>query len=631
MLKRSAFRWFACLIFTALTSSVWAAATSTTQIMNSQTPGWAERAPAAEILEKIRADERWLWKARTVQMEAESQWIMNPESLKLRAAQPKSNSRVARSTDTPAEIQCKDFWAWDGRRIATVSERSGQFTQRQVFAGGQFYSNFINAKSRREQYGIDTTATQHFGGWTLAALMTGRIAYPDTWWIRMDATAQPAVYEPVAAKIKDLGIKVREGRRYRVLRLFMGLSDTRDCWIDVQSGRLAIYQSLHYFGSKVNNPDTAEARDNAIFDKYLEKLIGDPELRGRVQAGVAEQRRKDPRWIRQYNAITYRKPPKYNPDTSIRQLEIDVLTVRLDAMKELGLLGAEAEPIRVAMLNRIASGETPWQDVAGEVTADDESPWVEYRLSDWRDVGGGRLFPFRQDQSVWSTMSEDNGLKESDRVVRVTRLELDQPLPEELFKMELKEGVDVFDQRHLPPLSYRYKKQFSGEEWDKILAQTETMNFIDKGVLAAQKAMVGSEAPELKIERWVSGGPLSIKALKEKYVALHFFSERSQQGADDTAKMVEYEKQWRKKGVTVIGIYTAHATVEEVRKFMKEKGVTWPVAVDAPREGTYGFGQTFGEYKVIGVPHTVLIDGSGMILAHDKGWQVDEVLKKLIP
>jgi hypothetical protein len=47
----------------------------------------------------------------------------------------------------------------------------------------------------------------------------------------------------------------------------------------------------------------------------------------------------------------------------------------------------------------------------------------------------------------------------------------DEALPEELFTAPpIDEGAQVYDEKHNPPLRYKYKKNFSQEEWAQILA-----------------------------------------------------------------------------------------------------------------------------------------------------------------
>ena len=53
------------------------------------------------------------------------------------------------------------------------------------------------------------------------------------------------------------------------------------------------------------------------------------------------------------------------------------------------------------------------------------------------------------------------------REVKITEAVIDA---ETLMTMELKEGVDVRDYSHDPPLFYKHKNEISAEEWAKIVA-----------------------------------------------------------------------------------------------------------------------------------------------------------------
>ena len=73
-------------------------------------------------------------------------------------------------------------------------------------------------------------------------------------------------------------------------------------------------------------------------------------------------------------------------------------------------------------------------------------PW-EYWYSDFRDVGDGRFFPFRETRLAYD--HDENNQKifvESERTTFVRKLTLNQPLDESLFDEPIAAGATVVDE-----------------------------------------------------------------------------------------------------------------------------------------------------------------------------------------
>jgi hypothetical protein len=54
----------------------------------------------------------------------------------------------------------------------------------------------------------------------------------------------------------------------------------------------------------------------------------------------------------------------------------------------------------------------------------------------------------------------------------VIETEVDRPLPDDLFVLDFEEGVEVHDELHADvPLSYRYRKDRTPQEWQALIDQ----------------------------------------------------------------------------------------------------------------------------------------------------------------
>lgn len=602
-----------------------AAAESAMATTTVTTNTWAARASVAELMEKIRNDERWIWKARSVQIESETHWVRAPAAAdkKRQSESGEFGSRLAR--DDRDEIRGKERIAWDEQRIAVTTD-DDRYSGHRFFDGKQNLSHSQTTRNNQETFAINLPSPKNFDN-ALAGLGIGRSSYPNTWWRRQDKEDARSYNEPPLARIKDLGIRARDQRHYRVLRTTG--NNNQAYWIDLESGRLAFLQILHSFGpDNPNDPKAMEDLKRRIIDLYNDALITDPEDRAKVRKTIEAQRRSDPRWMERYEEIISRGAKNIEPG---KNEEKETINLWIDALREMKVLGPETERVRAEVLKRLERGEHPLMDARNSSLEDDEKPVTEFTFADWRDVGGGRFFPFQQDYTMWSTMHEDYGEKKGVRHVRITRLEIDRPLPEDMFRMEFKEGAAVIDWSHRPPLEYQYKKHIARAEWEKIYAAAEKKRYIVEDIKNEQKAMIGAAAPEIQAGCWLNGRAVSMKEFRGKYVILYFFAEWCDPGVDNTTRLVELAKDFDEKRVVIVGIHAARSKDEDIRTYLDLKGVRFPVAVDRPRGGAWAFGETFGRYKVTMVPHAVLVDEAGMILAHGTQDQVLEILNRLVP
>ena len=105
-------------------------------------------------------------------------------------------------------------------------------------------------------------------------------------------------------------------------------------------------------------------------------------------------------------------------------------------------------------------------------------------------------------------------------------------------------------------------------------------------LLLAAATVVGLPAPELPELRWVQGGPRTLAELRGKVVLIRFFTDRECPFCSATAPALnELDREFRAKGLVVVGIYTPKpqprpTSVEDVRKTVDAYGFRFPVAVD---------------------------------------------------
>jgi hypothetical protein len=55
------------------------------------------------------------------------------------------------------------------------------------------------------------------------------------------------------------------------------------------------------------------------------------------------------------------------------------------------------------------------------------------------------------------------------------------------------------------------------------------------------------------------------------------------------------------------------AELEKVQQVVRQKGITFPVMIDAPYTGELSWGRTFQKYRIFGIPSEIRIDESGRV------------------
>jgi peroxiredoxin len=98
--------------------------------------------------------------------------------------------------------------------------------------------------------------------------------------------------------------------------------------------------------------------------------------------------------------------------------------------------------------------------------------------------------------------------------------------------------------------------------------------------------LIGTPAPQWQNQQWLNSKPLKLSELKGKVVLVRFFMESSCPMCRASAPYLnEFEQQYRKRGLVVIGMYTPkpepHNTpIKTVQGFVKDYGFQFPVALD---------------------------------------------------
>jgi thiol-disulfide isomerase/thioredoxin len=149
---------------------------------------------------------------------------------------------------------------------------------------------------------------------------------------------------------------------------------------------------------------------------------------------------------------------------------------------------------------------------------------MEHWMEDYREIAPEVWFPYRQGYIFYEQNKRKQNYVSSSREMKIVELKANTPLSDDLFKVTFREGVQVNDWGHDPPLLYKYKASMPAEEYQAIIDKAgEKKRSFDKGE-AERKSHIGQKAPPLPTGDWCNSRPLTWEKLKGKRVILEFWS-----------------------------------------------------------------------------------------------------------
>jgi hypothetical protein len=88
------------------------------------------------------------------------------------------------------------------------------------------------------------------------------------------------------------------------------------------------------------------------------------------------------------------------------------------------------------------------------------------------------------------------------------------------------------------------------------------------------------KAPELAIARWLNGKPVKPAALRGKVVVVGLWSGSTADEDKVFSTLVELERSYRSRGLTVLGIVSHPWDETRVRKLVLDSGARYPIGLD---------------------------------------------------
>lgn len=214
----------------------------------------------------------------------------------------------------------------------------------------------------------------------------------------------------------------------------------------------------------------------------------------------------------------------------------------------------------------------------------------------------------------------------------VTQVRINEELPDELFQMEFKEGVEVIDLRFGGMVTYPYDPNRTDEEWAEIRDRARRRAETEAEDRQSRDALIGKPAPAFpKNTTWLNSKPLTWKDLRGKVVILDFWAEWCGPCYIDLPKVGKLHREHDETGIVVIGVHPPGSKIEDIQKVVKKYELGYPICIDTPKPHgkKYGFGIMSSRCGEHGIPYAVVVDQEGNVAGYgESGKGIASVLGK---
>ena len=224
-----------------------------------------------------------------------------------------------------------------------------------------------------------------------------------------------------------------------------------------------------------------------------------------------------------------------------------------------------------------------------------KKPHTEHWMSDYREVTAGRWFPMAQGYELHGRDANGEPCLEASRELKVLQVRINEKLPDELFRIELKKGVQVVDSRSGRATRYTY--------------EPEPPQLIGKVLPALQDILAGQS-----VERPKNGKTL-----------VCFWDVGQRPSRHLIKKLAEQAKNLAEQNITVVAVQASkveQSAIGGLDEWVKENNIPFLVCqVGGHAEAIkYSWG-------VRSLPWLILTDHKGLVSA--EGFGLDELATRI--
>ncbi len=185
----------------------------------------------------------------------------------------------------------------------------------------------------------------------------------------------------------------------------------------------------------------------------------------------------------------------------------------------------------------------------GFVWLDNQKPYMERWMLDYRQVGPGCWFPMTQGRKVYEKDNDGQYYLALHQDLKVTDIRINEKLPDELFKIEFKEGVRVSDSRFGRTVTYTYRPN-PPDLTGKLLPE-----FVD-----IDTSFTSEQA-------------------KDRRVLVCFWDMQQRPSRYYIGRLAEKAKDFTEKGTTVVCVHASDVDENTLYEWVKENKIPFTIGM----------------------------------------------------
>lgn len=138
----------------------------------------------------------------------------------------------------------------------------------------------------------------------------------------------------------------------------------------------------------------------------------------------------------------------------------------------------------------------------------------------------------------------------------------------------------------------------------KAVKVTVFLAVVSLGGICGAGGLVGTNAPEITIQEWITKNPPSLEALAGRVYVLEFWATWCHSCVQSIPHLITLSNKYREKGLELIAL-SQDKSAEKVRRFVLKRGINYAVAID---DGTSDW------FGIKGYPTMVVVNHMGKVV-----------------
>ncbi|MGE5295773.1 MAG: TlpA disulfide reductase family protein [Solirubrobacterales bacterium] len=209
-----------------------------------------------------------------------------------------------------------------------------------------------------------------------------------------------------------------------------------------------------------------------------------------------------------------------------------------------------------------------------------ERPRLEHWMSDYREVVPGGWLPMTQGYQVYNKDKDERPFVERRRDLKVVKCEVNSPLADDLFRLEIREGASVQDKRSGQLVVYEY--------------QPQPTDLLGKPLPALDPSMM----------------QLDTASMQGRPVLMCFWDMDQRPSRHCVRQLAQQSQRLSELGVKVVAVQMAQTDPAVLSRWIQENRVDFPILT--PSDGADGIRSA---WRIRSLPWLVLADENHVVTA----------------